>query len=716
MSIEELGKRLQDAAANGELVLDKSLLRSDGIMEFLADVFGYDQFLFLNPVVTVAGQKVLLAGDIDLFGDGSTPLTATFTSAADGFQLGMEATKPACNMRMLAECGFLPESYYEASDYPDLDIRNAFVKIDSSARSLSIQGKITDQWQFIGLSEFPISNIGFDLLLELSADGKKKWSVTSLGSLKLGSNDVSVAIGLPVRGSSWSVREASGNVPLPALSDLGQLVGGDALINALPEEVNNLSGLTLSRIELRFAPENKTWVSVALTLSFADQELRIVPGLLSIRGVGLELEVTLYRPDGGQPRPSIHGAIVGTVDLGGMPFAITIPILEQSGAWVIRQAEAFALPRLSDLLSLVGAGSLATALPPALDSLGQFTLSNMEIGFDPPKRALNHFSFAIGSGAVWEIPGFEGAAVRDLLVTMSISNPTDPQTRALSGLLYGTLRLGKGSVKITVKKTPSELGWTLGAKVGDGGSLILSDLADAFLPKEVSLPDEVPDLELTSLDFSANPTTGEFALAGRCTAKWDLPFGVAGLAVSTVDIDLQRGPSTMSNGRTTPGLLNCSLKLAGTGPVEVVDGLTFNSFNLNFDLVNQASWSLSGSVAAKLFDVDYALAASAEYALATPTQRAGLRRLSLSAGITSVTPLVSLPGVGSLDVDSFAINISKSSPSASTGASPSTASPGSVTPASAADFGRLGTSPGPVVSSAPSAAPDSSVSHGQPPS
>src|SRR5689334_15214734 len=109
------------------------------------------------------------------------------------------------------------------------------------------------------------------------------------------------------------------------------------------------------------------------------------------------------------------------------------------------------------------------------------------------------------------------------------------------------------------------------------------------------------------------------------------------LVVSTVTITIDRQPAVEENTADASDTVNCSLQLQGTGPVSIVDGLVFQHIDLSFDLINRTDWSLSGAVAAAVFECDCTLAASLE-------QTAEMRTVKLATTITADEPLVRLDG------------------------------------------------------------------------
>ncbi|MFC5703524.1 coiled-coil domain-containing protein [Cohnella faecalis] len=207
-------------------------------------------------------------------------------------------------------------------------------------------------------------------------------------------------------------------------------------------------------------------------------------------------------------------------------------------------------------------------------------------------------------------------------------------------------------------------GWSFGGSLAEGSALRLSDVAKALLPDGATMPQELPDLELSDVSLSVTPSTGAFSLSGECKAKWDMPLGLAtGLAVGSVKLNIERTASRKSGedgsegsseegNAVKGGAITCTLELHGEGPVAIVDGFIFKSADLKFELDQDHNWTLSGAIAGKLFETDYTLSASLE-----TTEEA--RIFTFKAAFADLDKLLHLDGVGSLDIRELSVTINQ---------------------------------------------------------
>lgn len=238
----------------------------------------------------------------------------------------------------------------------------------------------------------------------------------------------------------------------------------------------------------------------------------------------------------------------------------------------------------------------------------------------------------------------------------------DYPTKQPSCDITGTITLGDVLTVDTHLQAP-DFTETLTLTPKDASSLNLTALLAHALPEAPHMPDEIPDLMFSSLDITVAPSQGRFELQGTSTLTWNkLPFafGIAGSATNTLDIALKREPvppQAPATGSTEAPQsqqhsVSCTLALNCVGPITIVDELTFQSVQFNFDFEQEKkSWSLAGTVVGTAFDTDFTLAASL-------AQTEAARTVTLTA--TADTKDITLDlGSGSLTAKNLSIIITK---------------------------------------------------------
>ncbi len=174
----------------------------------------------------------------------------------------------------------------------------------------------------------------------------------------------------------------------------------------------------------------------------------------------------------------------------------------------------------------------------------------------------------------------------------------------------------------------------------------LSALAEELLGG-VTLPDEIPEVEFSDIEVALTPTTGAFSLSGKSTTDWTL----GGQTLhSAVDLSLSRSV-VQTNGQSTASVA-CHLNVSAKGPVQIADDLALKKINFDFDLTEADDWSVSGSMAGRLFDKEIDLSAAYEQT------RTG-KKLRLASTITSPTKLVDIAGVGSFDLSKLVLELER---------------------------------------------------------
>jgi hypothetical protein len=597
-----------------------------------------------------------------------------------------------------------------------LGLNNAEIKLSANepTPTLTITGQTPQSWPIKGISNEGLKNINIELKIVAGRAASTFDAQLGVGgNLTIDGQAISVTGNLSEKGSLHLSLGTPG-AQSTSLSRLAAFAGASQMVGFLPEGIELFNQVKVRGIDLQFGLGATDFTSLSFTVG-TDLDWEVVPGLITLKSVGAMIRANHYPTDSKKLNSSFGGSIDAVAHLG-EDFQIVVYVQDKNN-WEIEIVpdEDGRLPGLSALATLAGGSALANSVQNGLDTLGfgELSILDVKIGVDLVRKKLS-FVYIMGQMTIDGLGVDVSVRLPDLQLTGRLAkgsqvsikslvqnyfsgadefpaiNITDfvvtayPKTAAYSvyaavtndwtldagGVEFALQGLSLGLEKSRAGVSGSALAMTVIAGVelsvsaayaaaegwvfkGNIPRLNLSALARDLLAG-TPLPDELPDLEFTNINISLAPQTGAFTLQGRCTASWDLPFGVSGLAVTTVDIDLQRGASTGTGAQRVPGPVSCSLKLNGDGPVTIVDGLVFKQVALSFDLLDQGvqkSWTLAGAISARVFETDYTLAASLE-------QTPALRKINLTAAATTPA-LVNLDGVGSLSGKGITINITK---------------------------------------------------------
>jgi hypothetical protein len=484
---------------------------------------------------------------------------------------------------------------------------------------------------FPGFSQFSVGEL--EILLEVS-DSTLPFKATASGTLSL-FTDIRLSMTYPAVNNQWVL---TGTFEQPKdLLDMAAVMGGGNLAAHLPGFLQNALDFKVHDLEVVYDAGESKLRNVTMR-AFNAATIEVMPEFFLSN---ITLEASALYGARQTDRVQIFCSIAGEIQAG------TAQKFPENGSLVITAAAP----------DFRFSGTLSDEAQISLTGIMHYVLGS-DTGF--PDLAIDQLRFSADPR--------DGSYAFDFGIQpgWSLGSGTDgPQMIALDQMMLHLEKATGGasasaSTQLTITDSTLTLfgayqsgtGWTFS---GSTSGLSLQAVVDAFLPN-TTLPDEVPDLLFDSLELSFSPPGGAFTLAGRCAATWELPFGVAGFAVSTVDFALRRAASTPGE----QGIIECSLALAVAGPIPVVDGLEFQSGTLRFRL-NQAArtWLLDGSIAASVFGTDLTLVASLQ-------QTAADRTIRLSTTLDSSRPLVQV-GPASLDASSLTITISKALQGAASG-------------------------------------------------
>jgi hypothetical protein len=657
MTLQETAETLRRSVKDGALLLDGSLDGLDGLATLLSLLESTGLRLELDGAgVTTEGGAVRAAGRTTFLGAPADAQLVFDEGEDKKVRCALDVRLASLSLQTLSQSALVPKGALDASVVPAVTFGDVTLSARSRSRALSVEVKDSAfDWTLSDELNLSLKNIGFSLTRTLprangggaQKDAQKRVEFSVNGDMQLGSAPLGVAVEFPTAPlglpDQWGVTLHSGQSFAAGLNDLLGLVGGSGGLD-LPPGVSELASFSLERFSATFSPSARSVSSVALTLK--STEMWEMAPSVNVEEVGLSLFVA-------QPSSSkrtVSAEVFGKIRLGSESrLAVKLVRPAGGGDWLLSLTEPLSLSGLAELANVPGGLDVdALQLPEELSN-ATLWLNRFDLDFNPSRRSISRIAFGLSSEVQWNV--ISQLSIGDPSVNLEIVNPFGgAQQRAVKGGMGGVLTVGGASIYVGAQKADLTSGWQLTGRLQPGEAVRLTDIARDVLGG-AALPDEVPDLEFSDLALTVTPSTGALAFRGRAKATWDLPFGVEGLAVTTVDLDIQKGPSTGSGAQRVAGPVTCSLKLAGEAAVTIVEGLTFKRVALGYDLAAGGAWKLSGSVAATIFDADYTLSASLE-------QSAAQRRISLTASTTAAT-LVSFDGVGSLSARAVSIVVAK---------------------------------------------------------
>jgi len=255
---------------------------------------------------------------------------------------------------------------------------------------------------------------------------------------------------------------------------------------------------------------------------------------------------------------------------------IEIPILIQfptvSENWLLTSTLEVRLPLLRDVAAFLG-GGLSAWVPATLERAGTFAVRDLQAIFNPAAGSVDLISARVGSveaSTTWDlIPGH--LSIREPVLELGIAHLTDSRRRGAIGSIAGILSIGSVDLHVTAGKFSEAEPWVFRGGLLPGESISLTAIANQLLPKEVSLPGELPDVRFTDIDMEVTPQTGEFSLSGKSTGDWTIPLGVGQLKVVGLGLSVER----VATADEKKGMMTtCQIDGQGTLTLQVTDGVS----------------------------------------------------------------------------------------------------------------------------------------------
>jgi hypothetical protein len=237
------------------------------------------------------------------------------------------------------------------------------------------------------------------------------------------------------------------------------------------------------------------------------------------------------------------GAVRAVVTVKNVSLPIKIG-LTPAGEWLVEgDFSSIDFPSLSDILSFVGKSD-DVHLPDSLNNLTKIALYDVALGFNPTTKKVSFIGVTIGSSPQivtgWEIlPGV--FTINSYRITVNVTNPTVPQSRAVGGSIAAKLTLGGTDIELYAGH-PSTGGWDFRGVIGKEhpvriGDLVL-DLGNHF---NVTLPAALHEFTLKDFEFAFNTQSG------KASGKFTVDFEIERTAIElTLTADLEKGKKSVT--------------------------------------------------------------------------------------------------------------------------------------------------------------------------
>lgn len=238
-----------------------------------------------------------------------------------------------------------------------------------------------------------------------------------------------------------------------------------------------------------------------------------VPGVpwIGFEQPGFNMRIT-------EAKTPVQGAAIGKI--AGTPLNISVgyPVIDKK--WVITGTFDSPYPSIGLFYQMAGGVNLVNTLPPPLNSLAGFGLSECQIIYDQAGGKIAYSLFVMKTPEPWVIISNPRIAVTPT-VNASIFNPGDLKTRAYLFQIFGEFEIGGGTVSIGAQYPDFKLTGSL-----TDGTIDLSDLAKLF-GVEIDLASQV--VEFTLL---LDPTANEYSITSSIVSNW--PISIAGTTLFTI--------------------------------------------------------------------------------------------------------------------------------------------------------------------------------------
>jgi LysM repeat protein len=411
-------------------------------------------------------------------------------------------------------------------------------------------------------------------------------------------------IGVPSE-TRWSAGFVPGvPVAVPDLASFLSSFSGADLTALLPLSFLTLDGFYLTTLWTWFNLEtgvSQFWgIGVATApegVTAAPTVWTIIPGVIELTALTADLVVRINQPGGAGPADTMYdGGVSGKFNVGGtvnVRVEIPIPI---TGDWVIASASQVALPSVNDLSKLVAGVDLATLLPSGVADIGAFSIRQLTLVLNPTSMVFQSFYFSLISTNPWTIISNQ-LVIQSVRFDFKIVDPFG--TRALSGLIQGTLLIGTSEVNVVVDRQPFEIAWLMQIWSEEIALPTIEDL-DELIGTSIApyLPSTIATLSfvITNLNIALNLTETkilQIAFNLTCTTEWTIIPNVLVVKTAGITVNLSWYTGAMLTEFGIAGALQVVGKNVDVGAMRDSDG----NWTFRGELAEGETIDLAGMVA-----------------------------------------------------------------------------------------------------------------------
>jgi len=335
--------------------------------------------------------------------------------------------------------------------------------------------------------------LGADTYVYYTGLTKRTYRASIGGAFTLGDLDVTVTLTIPTRGD-WIITLTEDS-PQPTLGSVATFInqGIAGVIGPLPEAIRSaieraiqqLGSLAIKNVEIgvSVSPPALSYVSFDIEqlekwdiVSFLSvSDWKIAARLIHAGGVWRTL-----------------GLLTGKIMIGpaGMQqtIGVRLPIPAGEEGWTISlAAEPFTIPDLTHICYLVGIGEVGEHLPKGIGEIGNLTISQLDINFDPAlANPVKGVIFGMHTNSPWNLIPDQGLVINDLLVSLWLHSNDGQQPAYVTGIVKGTVTVFGAALGISAQRITQADSWvfelfTLNYIHIPG----LADLAGWMLPGEM---------------------------------------------------------------------------------------------------------------------------------------------------------------------------------------------------------------------------------------
>ncbi|MEO9030555.1 MAG: fibronectin type III domain-containing protein [Ktedonobacteraceae bacterium] len=269
----------------------------------------------------------------------------------------------------------------------------------------------------------------------------------------------------------------------PTLQNLASFLGTTStqLIAALPGPIKGMGTLAPTELRIGFNPFTPSWSFVAFTIQQVEK-WTIVRDVVEVDHWSIDM-VLAWQNGNWQADSLLEGDIL----LAGHPVHMTLPIPPGEQGWTLNFAQdPIIIPSFGELLTLIGAQQASNLLPQGVRDLGNLTITQMQINFDPSNTAnpIRSLLFQINTSSPWTLIANENLVINSLQAGLKVSQTGG--NFVTTGFIRGLLTVNGASVYIGTQRLQSDQPWLLALQtvrmIHVPG---LAELAAWMLPQEM---------------------------------------------------------------------------------------------------------------------------------------------------------------------------------------------------------------------------------------